>query len=125
MRSLLTYKKGWVQRLALCGPPVKIRASLGPSLGGSVQWLRAVLKKSVSEAFCAALNGSQFHAGATIDGNTLLILKDAKSDYGDGSTRFEGVVDPQAHPEIIALYLVFPFQPSSVNRFPVNFLSSL
>lgn len=73
-------------------------ASLVLSLRKLVANFRAVLNKSVTEAFGAGCIGFQLFANTAIDGITVHDLKGAAWDDGDGSTKNEDFVDPTADP---------------------------
>lgn len=91
--------------------------SLEPSFGGLVENYRAGLNESLNVAFRFVSICSQIHTDTATDGITLRFSRGAVLDDRDGLTKGKHVVDTSPNPDVIELWLVFPFRPFSVNSF--------
>lgn len=81
------------------------------SLRNIVDNFHVGLNTLVNTVFLAGSSGSQIYADAAIDSFALHFLEGTASDDGEGTTKFRGVLDPPADPEVIKWYFVSPFRP--------------
>lgn len=71
----------------------------------------------MAKAFRAGSVSSQFHADVAIDCIIILFSGGAASDDRDSSTKGGDAIDSPVNPEVIHLWLVFPFRQLVVNLY--------